>query len=95
MDFTWFLIIPLFATIIYSSIISSKRDKQIKKMQRQINILYRLTGNEELIFPVLSDEEKSLLLQLKNNGKKIQAIKKIIELTHLDLVEAKNYFDSL
>ena len=43
----------------------------------------------------LSDEDKEYILHLKNNGKEVEAVKKVREITAMGLVEAKQYVDLL
>lgn len=64
-------------------------------MQKQINELCRLTGHKELVSIYLTDSERKEILHLKNTGKNIEAIKKVRELSGLDLEEAKKYVDSI
>ncbi|AEJ24991.1 conserved hypothetical protein [Streptococcus equi subsp. zooepidemicus ATCC 35246] len=43
----------------------------------------------------ISDEDKELLIHLKNTGKEVEAIKKIREVTDFDLKEAKKYYENI
>lgn len=81
--------------ICYKIFNNSKQNKQIKNMQKQINELCRLTGHKELVSIYLTDSERKEILHLKNTGKNIEAIKKVRELSGLDLEEAKKYVDSI
>ena len=53
------------------------------------------TGNQQLATYFISDEEKEYIVHLKNSGKEVEAVKKLREVTSMDLVQAKNYIDAL
>ncbi|KHD44717.1 hypothetical protein ACVRZD_07450 [Streptococcus hongkongensis] len=95
MDYSWLLILGLFIILVSGLLTNSRKDEKIKKLQNQLDELCRLTGHEELVSLRLSDKERELVLNLKKDGKDIEAIKKIRELTGADLAEAKAYFDQL
>lgn len=69
--------------------------KQVKLQQMQIDKLCKETGNHQLATCFISDEEKSYITRLKNSGKEVEAVKKVRELTSMDLVQAKQYVDTL
>ncbi len=73
----------------------SKLKSIIKNQGKQINQLAKLTGNEDLVSCLVSDELKEELTLLKKSGKMVEAVKKIREETQMDLVEAKQYIDKL
>lgn len=99
MDRTYFFIGALFVIMLMGILMGllndSRYKEHIKKMQNQIDELCKVTGHSELISTYLSDEEKELISHLKKDGKDVEAIKKIRELTGLELKEAKQYFDSI
>ncbi|MBC2577901.1 50S ribosomal protein L7/L12 [Peptostreptococcus russellii] len=95
MDTTYILIGALFLIFVIGALNYSKDKEQIKRMQAQINELCRVMGHDELVSTYISDKDKELLMHLKNTGKEIEAIKKIRDITDLDLKEAKKYFDSI
>lgn len=95
MDKTYILIGALFLIFVIGALNYSKDKEQIKRMQAQINELCRVMGHDELVSTYISDKDKELLMHLKNTGKEIEAIKKIRDITDLDLKEAKKYFDSI
>nr|WP_307760277.1 hypothetical protein [uncultured Peptostreptococcus sp.] len=95
MDTTYILIGALFLIFAIGALNYSKDKEQIKRMQAQINELCRVMGHDELVSTYISDKDKELLMHLKNTGKEIEAIKKIRDITDLDLKEAKKYFDSI
>lgn len=95
MEFFYILLAVLIVRFIFEGLNSPEDKKQIKKMQKQIDDLCRLTGHNDLISTVLSEEEKEIVLHLKNTEKKVEAIKKVRDFTSLDLKEAKEYVDSL
>ena len=72
-----------------------KLKKQVKSQQKQIDILCKQTGNYQLATYHISDEDKELILHLKNCGKDVEAVKKVREITAMELAEAKQYVDSL
>ncbi len=43
----------------------------------------------------ISDEDKEYILHLKNSGKEVEAVKRVREITTMELVEAKQYVDLL
>ena len=43
----------------------------------------------------ISEEDKEYILHLKNSGKYVEAVKKVREVTSMDLVQAKQYVDTL
>ena len=55
----------------------------------------KITGNLKLASDFISDEEKEHIIQLKNTGREVEAIKKVREATSMDLVQAKQYVDKL
>lgn len=95
MDTTYILIGALFLIFVIGALNYSKDKEQIKRMQSQINELCRVMGHDELVSTYISDKDKELLMHLENTGKEIEAIKKIRDITDLDLKEAKKYFDSI
>ena len=76
-------------------IYSREDKKKIKRMQYQIDELCRFVGYDELMSTYISDEDQKFIKHLKNTGKEVGAIKKIRDITGLDLKEAKKYFDSI
>lgn len=69
--------------------------KQVKSQQIQIDKLCKETDNQQLATFFISDEEKAYITHLKNGGKEVEAVKKVRELTSMDLVQAKQYVDTL
>lgn len=69
--------------------------KQVKAQQIQIDKLCKETDNQQLATSFISDEEKEYIVHLKNSGKEVEAVKKVRELTSMDLVQAKQYVDTL
>ena len=72
-----------------------KLKKQVKSQQKQIDTLCKLTGNEQLATYYISEEDKEYILHLKNSGKEVEAVKKVRDVTSMDLVQAKQYVDTL
>ena len=73
----------------------TKLKKQVKSQQIQIDNLCKETGNQQLATYFISDEEKEYIVHLKNSGKEVEAVKKLREVTSMDLVQAKQYIDTL
>ncbi|MFQ8922894.1 MAG: hypothetical protein ACLR60_13445 [Clostridium paraputrificum] len=69
--------------------------KQVKSQQIQIDNLCKETGNMQLATYFISDEEKEYIVHLKNSGKEVEAVKKLREITSMDLLQAKQYIDKL
>lgn len=72
-----------------------KLKKQVKSQQNQIDTLCKQTGNIQLVSYYISDEDKELILHLKNSGQEVEAVKKVREITSMELIEAKQYVASL
>ena len=70
-------------------------EKQVRFQQKQIDNLCKETGNRQLAADHISDEEKELIAHLKNSGKEVEAVKKLREITSMDLAQAKQYVDKL
>ena len=72
-----------------------KLKKQVKSQQKQIDTLCKQTGNEQLATYYISEEDKEYILHLKNSGKEVEAVEKVRDVTSMDLVQAKQYVDTL
>ncbi|WP_369283275.1 hypothetical protein [Oscillibacter sp. GMB15532] len=66
----------------------------IKNQEKRLNQLAKLTGHGELSSFFVSDQLKEELVQLKQNGKIVKAVKKLREQTQMDLLKAKQYIDN-
>lgn len=88
-----YLLLIIIGLLFYIEI--EKLKKQIKAQQYQIDALCKQTGNNQLETYYISDEDKEYILHLKNNGKEVEAVKKVREITAMGLVEAKQYVDLL
>lgn len=69
--------------------------KQVKEMQIQIDSLCKETGNQQLATYFLFDNDKANILAYKSYGYDADAVKKVREMTAMDVVEAKHFVDSL
>lgn len=85
----------MFISLILLYIKITELKKQVKSQQIQIDNLCKETGNQQLAIYFISDEEKEYIVHLKNSGKEVEAVKKLREVTSMDLVQAKNYIDAL
>lgn len=72
-----------------------KLKKQVKSQQKQIDTLCKQTGNVQLATYYLSEDDKEYILHFKNSGKETEAVKRVIDVTSMDLVQAKQYVDTL
>lgn len=79
--------------VFYININECKR--HIKFQQSQIDSLCKETGKPQLASTFISPEEKAEIVQLKNSGSRVKAVKKVREMTSMDLVQAKQYVDTL
>lgn len=73
----------------------NKLQEQVKSQQVQIDKLCKETGNQQLAAYFISDEEEEYIAHLKNSGKEVEAVKKVREVTSMDLIQAKQYVDTL
>ena len=86
-------IIVIGGSLLYMKI--NELQKQIKSQQIQIDKLCKETGNQQLATYFISDEDKEYIAHLKNSGKEVEAVKKVREMTSMDLVQAKQYVETL
>ncbi|BAH07599.1 50S ribosomal protein L7/L12 [Clostridium kluyveri] len=93
MEYSAIALVFVAGLLAYNEISTLK--KVIRNQEKRLNQLAKLTGHEDLSSYSVSDQLKEQVIQLKREGKTIQAIKKIREQTQMDLVEAKQYVDEL
>lgn len=93
MEYEILILMFISISLLYMKITELK--KQVKSQQIQIDNLCKETGNQKLATYFISDEEKEYILHLKNSGKEVEAVKKLREVTSMDLVQAKKYIDTL
>lgn len=93
MEYSAIALVVVAGLLVYDEI--SKLKKVIRNQEKRLNQLAKLTGHEDLSSYLVSDQLKEQVIRLKQEGKTIQAIKKIREQTQMDLVEAKQYVDKL
>ena len=91
--FVIYLLLIIIGFLLYIEI--DKLKKQIKSQQKQIDALCKQTGNKRLATYYILDEDKEYILHLKNSGKEVEAVKRVREITTMELVEAKQYVDLL
>lgn len=86
----------LILCIVQISLLGALR-RQLDEQRKQLDRLSRLVGGGDLPAPAtfLSEEAKRRILQLKQEGKPIEAIRDVREETGMSLKEAKEYVDSL
>lgn len=88
-----YLLIIIIVYLFYLEI--KKLKKQVKSQQIQIDALCKKTGNAQLTTYYISDEDKEYIMHLKHVGKEVEAINKLREITAMELIEAKEFVDSL
>lgn len=88
-----YILIIIAGILFYIEIVKLK--KQIRSQQTQIDALCKATGNNQMAKYYISEEDKEYILHLKNSGFGVDAVKKVREITAMDLLEAKQYVDSL
>ena len=93
MEYVIAFIVMIIVILLYMKI--NEVQKQLESQQMQIDNLCKITGNLKLASDFISDEEKKHIIQLKNTGREVEAIKKVREATSMDLVQAKQYVDKL
>ncbi len=93
MEYGIIFLIMLGGILLYLKI--NELQKQVKAQQLQIDKLCKATGNKQLSAYFISDEEKEYIIHLKNSGKETEALKKLTEVTSMDLVQAKDYIDTI
>ena len=93
MEYSAIALVLIAGLLAYNEILALK--KEIKNQEKRLNQLEKLTGHETLSSQWISDELKEQIIQLKRDGKEVEAIKKVREQTKMDLVEAKQYVDNL
>ena len=93
MEYVIAFIVMIIVILLYMKI--NEVQKQLESQKMQIDNLCKITGNLKLASDFISDEEKEHIIQLKNIGREVEAIKKVRESTSMDLVQAKQYVDKL
>lgn len=93
MEFSAIVLVCVAGLLAYNEITALKR--KVRSLEEQINQLAKLTGYDDLSSYLLSDELKEEVSQLKRAGQEVEAIKKVRELTQMDLLQAKQYVDGL
>lgn len=93
MESVIFALLMISSMLIFNEISILK--KQIKSQEERINQLAKLTGYDSISSFWVSDELKELATCLKRTGKEVEAVKKILQQTHMSLIEAKKYVDEL
>lgn len=93
MEYSAVALVFIAGLLAYNEISALKR--KVRNQEKRLNQLAKLTGYEELSSTMVSDELKDQAIQLKRDGKKVEAIKKIRVQTQMGLLEAKHYVDEL
>ncbi|WP_085832008.1 50S ribosomal protein L7/L12 [Clostridium merdae] len=93
MEYSAVALVFIAGLLAYNEISALK--KVIASQEKRLNQLAKLTGHEDLSSHWVSDEIKEQIIQLKRDGKNVEAVKKVREHTQMDLLEAKQYVDNL
>lgn len=93
MEYTMFLIVTILGILLYVE--NQNLKKRIKNQEERINRLCQLTGNDNLSSKWVSSEVKKSLVDLKKDGKTVEAVKLLRDKTKMSLLEAKEYIDEL
>lgn len=93
MEYTMFLIVPILGLLLYVE--NQNLKKRIKNQEERIDRLCELTGNDNLSSNWVSSEVKNRLVDLKKDGKTVEAVKLLRDKTQMSLLEAKEYIDEL
>ena len=93
MEYTIFLIVPILGLLLYVE--NQNLKKKIKNQEERIDKLCELTGNDNLSSNWVSSEVKKRLVDLKKDGKTVEAVKLLRDKTQMSLLEAKEYIDKL
>lgn len=89
------VIILLLIAMSLQSMLIKKLSKRVEKQQKQIDALCEATEKRNLTSYYISDDSKAQLRELKNSGKEVEAVRKVREITTMDLLAAKQYVDKL
>ena len=93
MEYTIFLIVPILGLLLYVE--NQNLKKKIKNQEERIDKLCELTGNDNLSSNWVSSEVNKRLVDLKKDGKTVEAVKLLRDKTQMSLLEAKEYIDKL
>ena len=93
MEYSAIALVCIVGLLAYHEISALKRE--IRSQEKRLDQLAKLTGHGDLSSHLVPDEIKEQAIQLKRDGKEVEAIKKIREETQMDLVEAKKYVEKL
>lgn len=88
-----FLIVTILGILLYVE--NQNLKKRIKNQEERIDRLCKLTGNDKLSSKWVSSEVKKSLVDLKKDGKTVEAVKLLRDKTKMSLLEAKEYIDEL
>lgn len=69
--------------------------KRITSLEERLNQLAKRTNHEDISSDWVSDEVKELVMNLKQAGKEVEAVKTIRDHTQMSLIDAKQYVDKL
>ncbi len=93
MEYLTLALIILSGLIVWNEISNLK--KKNCELENRLNELAKTTGNIALSSDYISDDLKNQLLELKNKGDNVKAVKCLRDDTGFDLLRAKQYIDEL
>ncbi len=93
MEYISIILITILFTIFNTNINALQRDQ--KRIESKLDRIIEHLGLPEPSKEKINDELKDELIKLIEANKKVRAVKKLRDATGMELVEAKNYIDSL
>ncbi|WP_312942979.1 hypothetical protein [Oscillibacter sp.] len=93
MEYSAIALVCISGLLAYNEISALKR--KIRDQEKRLNQLAILAGCDFLSSCYVTDEVKKQIIQLKRDGKSVEAVKKIREQTQMNLLEAKQYLNQL
>lgn len=93
MEYISVILITILFTIFNTNINALQRDQ--KRIESKLDRIIEHLGLPESSKEKINDELKDELIKLIDANKKVKAIKKLRDVTGMELVEAKDYVDSL
>jgi len=93
MEYISVILITILFTIFNKNISALQRDQ--KRIESKLDRIIEHLGLPEPSKEKINDELKDELVKLIEANKKVKAIKRLRDVTGMELVEAKDYVDSL
>ena len=93
MEYISIILITILFTVFNTNINALQRNQ--KRIESKLDRIIDHLGLPEPSREKINDELKDELIKLIEANKKVRAVKKLRDATGMELVEAKNYIDSL